>query len=63
MARGFRNRRRRVRLGKPKKDYYTSSHPRPVKITYMEGFEPPVKQEPTQAFYTHPESNAFITYD
>jgi hypothetical protein len=40
MARGFRNRRKKIRLGKPKKDYYTSSHPRPVKITYMEGFGP-----------------------
>lgn len=34
---------RKRKLGKPRNPNYTSSHPRPVKITYMEGFGPPVQ--------------------
>jgi len=41
MSRAYRTskRKRKIKLGKPRPSY-TSSHPRPVKITYMEGFGP-----------------------
>jgi hypothetical protein len=45
MGRSVTRRRKSVRLGKPRKNYYTSSHPRPVKITYMQGFEPETKNQ------------------
>ena len=42
MARSIRRSsvKRKTRLGNPKKDFHLSTKAKPVKISYMEGFEP-----------------------
>jgi hypothetical protein len=48
MGRSVTRRRKPPRLAKPRNKSLTSSHPRPVKITYMEGYGPEGKlKEPT----------------
>jgi len=45
MGRSVTRRRKPTRLAKPRNKSLTSSHPRPVKITYMEGFGPEGKKQ------------------
>lgn len=45
MGTSVRRRRKKVRLGKPRNKSLTSSHPRPVKITYMDGYGPEGKKQ------------------